>query len=116
MVNSGTSANGFTAPLILSIPVINTANPNKISPTSAFLLFFPVIIKTIPIIARTGVKEDGFKRLIHTFPLSIPVRLKSQDVIVVPILAPMIIPIAWESFMIPEFTKPTTITVVAEDD
>ena len=26
------------------------------------------------------------------------------------------IPTTWDSFMIPEFTKPTTITVVAEDD
>ena len=34
----------------------------------------------------------------------------------VPILAPMITPTACDNFMIPEFTKPTTITVVAEDD
>ena len=34
----------------------------------------------------------------------------------VPMLAPMIIPTTWESFMIPEFTKPTTITVVADED
>ncbi len=31
-------------------------------------------------------------------------------------LAPIIIPIAWESFIIPELTKPTSITVVADDD
>ena len=48
--------------------------------------------------------------------LCIPVRLKIQEVIVVPILAPMITPTACDNFMIPEFTKPTTITVVAEDD
>ena len=39
-----------------------------------------------------------------------------QDVIVVPILAPMIIPTACSSFIIPELTKPTTMTVVADDD
>ena len=50
------------------------------------------------------------------FELSIPVRLNSQDVTVVPILAPIIMPIACESFIMPEFTNPTTITVVADDD
>ena len=48
--------------------------------------------------------------------LSTPVRLKIQEVMVVPIFAPMIMPIACESFIMPEFTKPTTMTVVAEDD
>ena len=31
-------------------------------------------------------------------------------------LAPMITPTAWDSFIMPEFTNPTTITVVAEED
>ena len=35
---------------------------------------------------------------------------------VVPIFAPMIRPTAWFSFIIPAFTNPTTITVVADDD
>ena len=39
-----------------------------------------------------------------------------HPVTLVPILAPMIIPIACATFIIPEFTNPTTITVVAEDD
>ena len=34
----------------------------------------------------------------------------------VPILAPMIMPIACDTFIMPAFTKPTTITVVADDD
>ena len=70
----------------------------------------------IPITARTGEKFDGFKNCIQKLSLSIPDKLKIHDVIVVPILAPMIIPIACDSFIIPEFTKPTTITVVADDD
>ena len=37
-------------------------------------------------------------------------------VIVVPILAPIITLIDCANFIIPELTKPTTITVVAEDD
>ena len=34
----------------------------------------------------------------------------------VPMFAPIMIPIACETFIMPEFTNPTTITVVAEDD
>ena len=37
-------------------------------------------------------------------------------VTVVPILAPIITPIDWESVRSPAFTKLTTITVVAEED
>ena len=43
-------------------------------------------------------------------------RHRIQPVILVPILAPMMIPIACATFIIPEFTNPTTITGVAEDD
>ncbi len=43
-------------------------------------------------------------------------RHRIQPVILVPILAPMIIPMAWATFIIPAFTNPTTITVVAEED
>ena len=83
---------------------------------SFFLLSFVSIIIKIPINAKIGANEDGFKSCIKKFSLSIPVRLKIQEVIVVPTLAPMIIPTAWDNFIIPELTKPTTITVVAEDD
>ena len=43
-------------------------------------------------------------------------RLRIQPVAVVPMLAPMMMAMAWGSCMMPEFTKPTTITVVAEED
>ena len=69
-----------------------------------------------PIRANTGEKDEGFNSFRKKFPPSIPARLKIQLVMVVPILAPMMIPIAWDNFIIPEFTKPTTITVVAEED
>ena len=39
----------------------------------------------------------------------------SHAVIVVPTLAPMITPAACVRFIIPAFTKPTTITVVADE-
>ena len=44
-----------------------------------------------------------------------PPRLSSHAVTVVPIFAPMITPIACLSVISPEFTKPTTITVVADE-
>ena len=39
-----------------------------------------------------------------------------QPVMLVPIIAPMTTPIAWRTFIMPELTKPTTITDVAEED
>ncbi|MHB9293657.1 hypothetical protein Holit_02784 [Hollandina sp. SP2] len=45
-----------------------------------------------------------------------PTREMIHPVIVVPILAPMMTPIAWVRVSSPALTKETTITVVAEDD
>ena len=69
----------------------------------------------IPISASTGVKEVGFSSLIHTLPLSMPARLSSHAVTVVPTLAPMMTLMACRSVISPELTKPTTITVVADE-
>ena len=115
-VNSGTSARGSTAPLMAFIPYIRIAKPTKIAPTSFFFWLFVNMIRTTPISARIGENDVGLKSWIIKLSLWIPVRLKIHEVTVVPILAPMMIPTTWDSFMIPEFTKPTTITVVAEDD
>ena len=43
-------------------------------------------------------------------------RHKIHPVILVPIFAPIMMLIACATFIIPEFTKPTIITVVAPDD
>ncbi len=83
---------------------------------SFFLSLLPDISSITPIIARTGENEDGFNIRTKKLPPSIPVKLNSHEVIVVPTLAPIMMPTACESFIIPEFTKPTTITVVADDD
>lgn len=98
------------------IPYIRIAKPTKIAPTSFFFWLFVNMIRTTPISARIGENDVGLKSWIIKLSLWIPVRLKIHEVTVVPILAPMMIPTTWDSFMIPEFTKPTTITVVAEDD
>ena len=68
------------------------------------------------VFALEGEKEVGFNIFIKILVLSMPLKLKIHDVIVVPILAPIIIPTACVSFITPELTKPTTITEVAEGD
>ena len=91
-------------------------NPARMPPTLLRFSFFENIKRNTPITARTGAKEDGFKRFIIKLSPLIPVSERIQAVAVVPTLAPMITPIALESSIMPEFTKPTAITVTAEDD
>ena len=69
----------------------------------------------MPISAKIGVKEDGFRSLIKKLSPEIPPKLKIHAVTVVPTFAPMITLIACFKVMSPEFTKPTTMTVVAEE-
>ena len=116
LLNCSLSASGATAELIVSIPNISIAKPIRIVPISFFLLDFDIIIKKMPIIASIGVKDVGLSSCMKMLSPCIPVSDNSHDVIVVPILAPIITPIACDSLIIPEFTKPTTITVVADDD
>ena len=108
---------GFTASLMVSIPNIRMAKPRKIEPMSLFLwLSFAVIVRITPTAASTGEKDEGFSRRISTLSPEMPARERSQEVIVVPILAPMMMPTDCESCIMPELTKPTTMTVVAEED
>ena len=69
----------------------------------------------MPIKASTGVKEEGFNSRTKRFPLSIPARLSSQAVMVVPMLAPIITLMACFKVIRLELTKPTTMTVAAEE-
>ena len=114
--NSGTSLRGATAPLIESIPNMSTAKPTSIDAISFFLSFLENVSIATPIIARIGENEDGLSILIRKLsPLS-PDKDNIHAVTVVPIFAPIITPMAEWSFMMPAFTKPTSITVVAEED
>ena len=79
------------------------------------MLVLPNIIRQVPISASTGVKEDGLSSCTNTLSLEIPPRLNTHAVAVVPIFAPIITLMDCRSVIIPEFTKPTTITVVAEE-
>ena len=70
---------------------------------------FPTSIRITPAITAIGASLAGLKNSAHSTEDT------SQPVTVVPILAPMITPMAWVRFMIPALTNPTTITVVAEE-
>ena len=69
----------------------------------------------MPISASTGVKEVGLSSCTHVLPPSMPARLRSHAVTVVPTLAPMMTLMACRRFIRPELTKPTTMTVVADE-
>ena len=99
-VNPWYPANGLTASFMKSIPVNNIPNPISIS--AIFLCFglLENIYITIPIPNATGARKSTSSDT-------------NWAVIVVPILAPIITPIAWGKLIIPALTNPTTITVVA---
>ena len=115
-MNAGTFLSPATASVMVSMPNISTAKPKRIPPTSFFLSLLANIYRITPITAKTGEKDDGFKRFSTRLSPCILERLNIHAVTVVPTFAPIIMPMACLSFITPEFTKPTTITVVADDD
>ena len=112
---AGTSAKPLTAEDMVSMPNMRVAKPKRIMPVSFLLPRFEAMYKIMPMSAKTGVKELGFKNFRKKASLSIPPRLKSQAVTVVPMLAPIMTLIACFKLISPELTNPTTITVVAEE-
>ena len=88
---------------IISIPIKRIPNPPIIVPIASNFLLLKNAIKATPIKAITGAKA------VMSIAINCPV-------MVVPILAPMITQTAFSNFISPEFTKPTTITVVADED
>ena len=116
LVKAGISATGFTAPLISSMPYIKMAKPISTRPTSRRRCFLEAIMSMMPIKASRGEKLAGLRSLTNTLSLSMPARDKIQAVAVVPMLEPMITPMVWLSCMTPELTRPTSMTVTAEED
>ena len=88
--------------LIIFMPIKRIPKPAMIWPICLTLFRLIKDIITTPMRTASG---------------AIAVRLMAiiTPVTVVPILAPMITPTAWAKFISPAFTKPTTITVVAEE-
>ena len=114
--NWGISARGLTAPLISSMPYIKMAKPIMMRPTSRRRWRLEPMISRIPARAIRGEKFSGFSRFTKTFSLSMPVRDRIHAVRVVPMLEPMMMPMVCLNSMTPEFTRPTSITVMAEED
>ena len=101
--------------LIRSIPVISAIKPSIMVPMPFFFSDFP-IYSNIPMIPISGASVEGLKNLMRKLSPSKPDKERIQAVTVVPMLEPMITPTACFSVIIPELTKPTTMTVVAEED
>ena len=116
--NWGRSARGATALSIVDIPINRMPNPEKISAISRVLRFLASIIMITP--ARTIRKARFFGLSIcmnRLPPISPPLSSRRIcAVIVVPIFAPKITPTDCRKDIMPAFTKPTTMTVVAEED
>ena len=114
-INSALCLRGETAPLMVCIPNISTAKPRRISPICQLICFLENMRRMMPMTATAAVRVEVDSR--ETQPL--PSRLERQmiqPVTLVPIRAPSMMETACSSFIMPEFTKPTTITEVAEDD
>ena len=115
-VKPGRSASGLTAFFISSMPYISTAKPTRIVPISCRFLFFEIISMIMPARATNGAKCSGLSIEIRMLSLFIPAVLRSHAVSVVPMFEPIITPTVCSSCIIPEFTSPTSITVIAEED
>lgn len=112
----GSLCRGRTDADMASIPYIKTAKPSKALPIAFFPTVFPLKMSMTPIMARTGVKVDGFNIWMKKLSPDMPDKLSIQPVTVVPMLAPMMMGIACFSFITPELTRATTMTVVADED
>ena len=116
LLNASDSVRGDMASDIVLIPTISMEKPRSIMPMSRFLSRLAIIRSTAPINASTGTKLSGLmSRSQKPVPL-ILLRESIQAVAVVPMLAPMIMPMEFSRVIIPEFTKPMTITMVAPED
>ena len=114
--NSGISARGLTASFISSMPYIKMEKPTMIRPMSRRRCFLEPMIRIMPISASSGEKFSGLSILTKMFSLSSPVIARIHAVSVVPMLEPMITPMVCPNSITPEFTRPTSITVMAEED
>ena len=97
------------------MPVIRTANPRKMVPMD-FLRSWPKVYMATPTKPSSGAQASGLSIWMKKLSPCRPVSESSQEVTVVPMLAPMMTPIAWCSCIRPELTKPTAMTVVALED
>ena len=112
----GSSARGRTASCMSCIPYMRMAKPTRMRPRSRRRWRRDPSISATPARAARGEKLSGRSRSHAPPALSIPVRARTQGVRVVPMLEPMMTLTVCHSSMTPEFTSPTSITVMAEED
>ena len=116
-MKNGLSRSGATESLIVLMPNIKTAKPIRISPICCFVCDLENIRSTMPTIEITPVSVAVEKSSVQPAPEPpSSERQSTQPVMLVPRIAPMTMLIAWRTFIMPELTKPTTITEVAEED
>ena len=115
-IKVGSSRSGETAEDIVDIPNIKTAKPIKISPTCFFAGFFAVMRRTMPITEITPVSVAVENRSSQPPVEPMSERQMIHPVMDVPRIAPSTMEIACRTFIMPELTKPTIMTEVAEED
>ena len=98
------------------IPNMSTANPMSMLPTASVDCFFPAMRSTMPTMATIPVMVAVLKSSTQPLPPERSDRHRIHPVTLVPRIAPMTTPMACLTCIMPEFTKPTTITEVAEED
>ena len=103
------SFSGATAVDMVVIPTNSRPKPKMIFAISLVWNRLPIMVITVPTIMAMGASITGLRNFAHS------VLDTSQPVMVVPILAPIITPMACSKFMMPALTKPTTMTVVADE-
>ena len=115
-IKVGSSRSGDTAADIVDMPNIRTAKPIRISPMCFLAGSLLAMRSTIPITEITPVSVAVENRSIQPPVEPISERQMIQPVMDVPRMAPSTMEIDCRTFIIPELTKPTTMTDVAEDD
>ena len=113
----GSSRSLDTDPDMVFMPNISTAKPMRMSPTWCRLRFFATVLSSTPATAVSALRDSVLSSCSAGDALpDTPDRQIIHPVMLVPMTAPMITAIAWRSFIMAEFTKPTTITLVADED
>ena len=116
-MNTALSRRGITASDIIVMPYISTAKPSRMPAMFFNCFFFENILIPVPISATAPVIIAVFRYFAILAPVLLRLFKHSiQPVMLVPRIAPSMTPIACFTFMMPELTKPTVITDVADDD
>ena len=117
-MNAGSSRRPDTDLLMVCIPNISTAKPIRISAICCMDFFLEIMRIRIPATAIIALRlsvESSFSAAEAPSPPT-EERQMTQPVMLVPMIAPMIMEIACRRRIMEELTKPTTMTLVAEDD